>query len=93
MKYRQNNIFRLIKPNPRFWNNKVTREVNFHQGSLNAVSVSKSNSMLFLAAQNGVLLTVALPLMYQVVRKEYKMFNQSITKVTFTKRRLAYFHA
>lgn len=64
---------------------KVIREDNFHQGPLNALSISNKRSILFLAAQNGVILAVALPMMYQVIRKEFKMHNNGITKVIIFK--------
>lgn len=55
--------------------------MNFHQGPLNAISISKLSPLLFLAAQNGVVMAVALPIMYQGTRKEFKMHDKSITKV------------
>lgn len=60
---------------------KIIREVNFHHGPLSAISISKPNVILFIATQNGIVMTLALPMMYQVVRKEYKMHNRSIKKV------------
>lgn len=62
---------------------KVVREVNFHQGSLSAVSISKSDSTLFVGTQNGVVIAVLLPMIGGVVQNEFKMHNKSITKVAY----------
>jgi len=48
---------------------------------LNAVSISKSNLILFIAAENGVILTVILPMGVQIEYKEFKIHSHSIKKV------------
>lgn len=60
---------------------KIIREVNLNQGPLNAVSISKSNSILFVATQSGVIMTVMLPMMNKIVFKEFKIHSNTITKV------------
>lgn len=60
---------------------KVKREVNFYGIPLNAISISKSNLILFIAAQNGVILTVILPMGMQIEYEEFKIHSHSITKV------------
>lgn len=60
---------------------KIVREVDLNQGSLNAVSISKSNSILFVATQTGVIMTIMLPMMYKIVFKEFKIHSDAITKV------------
>lgn len=60
---------------------KVKREVNFYGTPLNAVSISKSNLILFIAAENGVILTVILPMGVQIEYKEFKIHSHSIKKV------------
>lgn len=59
---------------------KTVREVDFHQGSLNALSIIKPGSALFIAAQNGVVLVVLLPMAVAVIQNEFKM-HMNITKV------------
>lgn len=63
---------------------KVVREVDFHQGSLNTLSITKSDSALFIAAQNGVVLVVLLPIGLVVIQNEFKM-HKNITKVYRTR--------
>ncbi|XP_025200516.1 LOW QUALITY PROTEIN: cilia- and flagella-associated protein 57-like [Melanaphis sacchari] len=63
------------------YDRKVKREVNFYGVPLNAVSVSKSNLILFIAAENGVILTVILPMGVQIEYKEFKIHSNSIKKM------------
>ncbi|XP_060845459.1 cilia- and flagella-associated protein 57-like [Rhopalosiphum padi] len=64
------------------YDRKVKREVNFYGTPLNAVSVSQSNLILFIAAENGVILTVILPMEVQIEYKEFKIHSHSIKKLT-----------
>ncbi|VVC30814.1 WD40/YVTN repeat-like-containing domain,WD40 repeat,WD40-repeat-containing domain,WD40 repeat [Cinara cedri] len=59
------------------------RDVNCQQGSLNSVAITKSNLILFIAAQNGIVLAIVLPILYDdiVEYKKYKMHNHSVTKL------------
>ncbi|XP_050063745.1 cilia- and flagella-associated protein 57-like isoform X2 [Aphis gossypii] len=63
------------------YDRKVKREVNFYGIPLNAVSVSKSNLILFIAAENGVILTVILPMGVQIEYKEFKIHSHSVKKM------------
>ncbi|CAI6352733.1 unnamed protein product [Macrosiphum euphorbiae] len=63
------------------YDRKVKREVNFYGTPLNAVSISKSNLILFIAAENGIILTVILPMGVQIEYKEFKIHSHSIKKM------------
>lgn len=59
----------------------MIRDIDLHQGPLDAIALSESDLILFVAGQNGVLLSLMLPIMAEIKHKEFNMHNKNITKV------------
>lgn len=60
---------------------QVIRDIDLHQGPLDAIVLSSSDLILFAAGENGVLLSLMLPIMAEIKHKEFNMHNKNITKV------------
>lgn len=60
---------------------KVIRDIDLHQGPLDAIVLSKSDLILFVASENGVVLSLMLPIMAEIEHKQFNMHNKNITKV------------
>lgn len=59
----------------------MVRDIDLHQGPLDAIALSRSDLILFVAGQNGVVLSLMLPIMAEIKHKEFNMHNKNITKV------------
>jgi len=59
----------------------VVRDIDLHQGPLDAIALSRSDLILFVAGQDGVVLSLMLPIMAEIKHKEFNMHNKNITKV------------
>ncbi|XP_050527908.1 cilia- and flagella-associated protein 57-like [Daktulosphaira vitifoliae] len=68
----------------KFSNLYLFRNVNIHKGNLNAAVLSNTDSMLFIAAEHGVVLSFALPIITKIQFNEFRMHNQNITKMCIT---------
>jgi len=62
-------------------NIQVVRDIDLHKGPLDAIVLSGSDLILFVAGQNGVVLSLMLPIMAEIKHKEFNMHNKNITKV------------
>lgn len=60
---------------------QIIRDEKFNHGTLNAISITKQNFTLFIGTQNGVILSIVIPMMYEIAYKEFKMHKHSIIKV------------
>ncbi|KAF0763554.1 cilia- and flagella-associated protein 57 [Aphis craccivora] len=65
-------------------NQSVVRDIDLHQGPLDAIALSRSDLILFVAGQNGVVLSLMLPIMAEIKHKEFYMHNKNITKMCMT---------
>eukprot|EP00102_Acyrthosiphon_pisum_P002329 XP_001943650.2 PREDICTED: cilia- and flagella-associated protein 57-like [Acyrthosiphon pisum] len=65
-------------------NQSVVRDIDLHQGALDAIVLSRSDLILFVAGQNGVVLSLLLPIMAEIKHKEFNMHNKNITKMSMT---------
>lgn len=59
----------------------MVRDIDLHQGPLDAIALSRSDLILFVAGQDGVVLSLMLPIMAEIKHKEFNMHNKNITKV------------
>lgn len=60
---------------------QVIRDINLHQGPLDAIALARSDLILFVAGKNGVILSLMLPIMAEIKHREFNMHNKNITKV------------
>jgi len=61
----------------------VVRDIDLHQGPLDAITLSRSDLILFVAGQDGVVLSLMLPIMAEIKHREFNMHNKNITKVSY----------
>jgi len=59
----------------------VVRDIDLQVGPLDAIALSRFDLILFVAGQNGVVLSLMLPIMAEIKHKEFNMHNKNITKV------------
>lgn len=59
----------------------MIRDKDLDHGPLNTITLSRSDLMLFIACQYGVILSLALPIKSQVKYKEFCIHNKTISKV------------
>lgn len=60
----------------------MIRDIDLHKGPLDAIALSRSDFILFVAGKNGVVLSLMLPIMAEIKHKEFNMHNKNITKVS-----------
>ncbi|XP_050424212.1 cilia- and flagella-associated protein 57-like [Adelges cooleyi] len=65
-------------------NQSITRDIDLSKGSLDALVLSKSDLMLFVAGKNGVVLSLMLPIMAEINYKQFNIHNKNITAMKLT---------
>ncbi|XP_025202982.1 cilia- and flagella-associated protein 57-like [Melanaphis sacchari] len=63
------------------YNRTVIRDKDLDHGPLNTIILSRSDLILFIACQNGVILSLELPIKSQIKYKEFCIHNKTISKM------------
>lgn len=63
---------------------QIIQAISVTGQQLDCMVLSRSNQMMFLAAQNGTVLSVKYPLEEPVHHTDYNMHSHPITRVSFT---------
>ncbi|XP_014256263.1 cilia- and flagella-associated protein 57-like isoform X2 [Cimex lectularius] len=69
-------------------NGEVERSFNLHQWSLYTVALANSNDMMFVAGENGAVLSIAYPISTKIYCEEYIMHTSPVKKVIVTHREI-----
>ncbi|XP_060845642.1 cilia- and flagella-associated protein 57-like [Rhopalosiphum padi] len=63
---------------------RVIRDKDLNHGPLNTITLSRTDLMLFVACQYGIILSLALPIKSQIKYKEFCIHNKTISKMRLT---------
>ncbi|XP_050525213.1 cilia- and flagella-associated protein 57-like isoform X2 [Daktulosphaira vitifoliae] len=65
-------------------NQSITRDIDLFKGALDAITLSKSDLMLFVAVNNGIILSLMLPIMADIKYNQFSMHNKKVTMMKLT---------